>query len=71
MLNQTLKLTPYGPAEQAGIETELMPAYAQEDNYTSANKFLLKGLVIGVVSILLVGLTAYYLYDQRSKESNK
>lgn len=71
MNNQISNCIPYGPAEQAGIETELVPAYVEENNYSTANKFLLKGLVIGVISIILAGLAVYYLYDQRSKESNK
>lgn len=70
MNNQKLNLTPYGPAEQAGIETEIIAVSVQESNYSTANRSLLKGLIIGTASILIVGFIVYRFWQKQVKEND-
>ena len=70
MNNQKLNFTPYGPAEQAGIETEIIAVSVQESNHSLANKSLLKGLIIGTTSIIIVGLIVYHFWHKETKENN-
>lgn len=69
-MNSTTDLSPYGPAEQAGIENELVPASLQEQNYSYYNKSLLKGLIIGATAILIAGIIAYHFWNKKAQEND-
>lgn len=69
MINNTT-LIPYGPAEQAGIETEIIAVSVEESNYSTANRSLLKGLIIGTASILIVGFIVYRFWHKQVKEND-
>jgi len=70
-MNSTTDLSPYGPAEQAGIENELVPASLQEQNYSYYNRSLIKGLIIGTTAIVIAGIIAYHFWYKKAKENDK
>lgn len=69
-MNSTTDLIPYGPVEQAGIETEIIAVSVEESNYSTANRSLLKGLIIGTASILIVGFIVYRFWLKQVKEND-
>ena len=69
-MNSTTDLIPYGPVEQAGIETEIIAVSVEESNYSTANRSLLKGLIIGTASILIVGFIVYRFWHKQVKEND-
>lgn len=70
-MNNTTDLIPYGPAEQAGIENELLPSSLKEQNYSYSNRSLLKGLIIGATAIALAGIIAYHFWNKKAQNKDK